>query len=229
MRFPVYLRMPTRYHRLPLSDNNEKSSTENDGERTREQQSKWLSPWNVIVAIIIAALAVSLITVSTLYVQLLHQHAPRPLLTCGKSIEEAKQAGCSFDRLTKTWLPAACPRRYEEQFVQYPASRLNMTEWKYWTDLSTTEEITDDDMALFAETKHRGEVSWVSTLRMHIAHCAFGLMRRSDLTDAGERIDLATAPLDHTHHCIEMLLDAAMRAPGIDVPLAQGKVIFGAC
>lgn len=228
MRFPVYLRMPTKYHRLPLSDNNEKSNTGNDGERAREQ-SNWLGPWNVIVTIIIAVLAVSLITVSTLYVRLLHQNAPRPLLTCGKSIKEAKQAGCSFDRLTKTWLPAACPRRYEEQFVQYPSMRLNMTEWKYWTDLNTTEEITDDDMALFAETKHRGEVSWVSTLRMHIAHCAFGLMRRSDLTDAGERIDLATAPLDHTHHCIEMLLDAAMRAPGIDVPLAQGKVIFGAC
>ncbi|KAI0452922.1 hypothetical protein F5B21DRAFT_526467 [Xylaria acuta] len=229
MRFPVYLRLPTRYHKLHLSEKEEEeeiSCTEN-GEYVGGE-SKRLASRTIIVNIIITVLAVSLVTVSTLYVQLLRQHAPGPLLTCGNSIEEAQQAGCSFDRLTKTWLPAACPRHYEEQFIRYP-STLNMTEWKYWIDLSATEEITDDDMALFAETKPRHAPSWVSTLRMHIAHCAFGLMRRSDSLDAGERIDLATAPLDHTHHCIELLLEAAMRAPGIDVPLAQGKVIFGAC
>ncbi|KAH8157228.1 hypothetical protein CIB48_g11020 [Xylaria polymorpha] len=225
MGFPVYLRMPQiKYHRLRPSE--EKSCTENN--EYAPEQSKRVTIRTIIVTIIIIALVVLLITVSTLYAQLLGHRAPRPLLTCGKSIEEAKQAGCSFDRLTKTWLPAACPRDYEEQFVHY-ASTLNITEWKYWTDLSATEEITDDDMALFAETKSRHETSWVSTLRMHIAHCAFGLMRRSDLLDAGERIDLATAPLDHTRHCIELLLEAAMRAPGIDEPLAQGKVIFGAC
>ncbi|KAI1754836.1 hypothetical protein F4782DRAFT_491744 [Xylaria castorea] len=227
MHFPIHLRIPVRYHRLRLSEERgEKSCTEKD--EYAGEQSKGLASRTVTVSIAIIALAVSLVTISTFYVQLLRQHAPRPLLTCGKSIEEAREAGCSFDRLTKTWLPAACPRHYEEQFVQYP-STLNITEWTYWTDLSATEEITDDDMALFAETKARDAASWVSTLRMHIAHCAFGLMRRSDLTNAGERIDLATAPLDHTHHCIRLLLEAAMRAPGIDVPLAQGKVIFGAC
>ncbi|KAI0192335.1 hypothetical protein EV127DRAFT_468917 [Xylaria flabelliformis] len=219
-----------KYHRLRLSEEKEEKLCADNNEYD-EEQSKGLVSRTIIVRVAILAiiaLAVSLITVSTLYIQLLRQHAPRPLLTCGESVEEAQQAGCSFDRLTKTWLPAACPRRYEEQFVQYP-SKLNMSEWRYWTDLSATEEITDDDMALLAETKARSTASWVSTLRMHIAHCAFGLMRRSDLSDAGERIDLATAPLDHTHHCIELLLEAAMRAPGIDVPLAQGSVIFGAC
>ncbi|KAI0860222.1 hypothetical protein F4860DRAFT_479680 [Xylaria cubensis] len=219
-----------KYHRLRLSEEKEEKLCADNNEYD-EEQSKGLVSRTIIVRVAvlaIIALAVSLITVSTLYIQLLRQHAPRPLLTCGESVEEAQQAGCSFDRLTKTWLPAPCPRPYEEQFVQYP-SKLNISEWKYWTDLSATEEITDDDMALLAETKTRSTASWVSTLRMHIAHCAFGLMRRSDLSDAGERIDLATAPLDHTHHCIELLLEAAMSAPGIDVPLAQGSVIFGAC
>ncbi|GAP92932.1 putative udp-glc gal endoplasmic reticulum nucleotide sugar transporter [Rosellinia necatrix] len=225
MRFLAFLRgPPTGYHGLRLSE--EKASTEN--EEYSEEQSKRPAFSTIIVTIIIIALAVSLVTVSVLYVQLLRQLAPRPLLTCGKSVEEAQRAGCSFDRLTKTWLPAACPRDYEEEFVRYP-TQLNITEWKYWTDLSTTEEITDDSMAVFAETKSRNAPSWVSTLRMHIAHCAFGLKRRSDSLDAGGRLDLATSPLDHTHHCLDMLLEAAMRAPGIDVPLAQGKVIFGAC
>ncbi|KAI0406433.1 hypothetical protein F4802DRAFT_557504 [Xylaria palmicola] len=225
MWLPVYLRIPsTKYHRLRLSE--EKPSAEND--EHAPEQLRCPASGAIIAGIVILALAASLATVSTLYMRLLRQHAPRPLLTCGHSIEEARRAGCSFDRLTKTWLPATCPRHYEDEFIRYP-SALNMTEWQYWTDVSATEAITDDNMALFAETRPRHAISWVSSMRMHIAHCAFGLLRRSDSLAAGERIDLATEPLDHAHHCIGLLLEAAMRAPGIDVPLAQGKVIFGAC
>jgi hypothetical protein len=226
MRLPVYLQIMPRYHRLHPSSEGEGSYT--DVDEYLGQQLKRPTCHAIIITSVVVPLAISLITVSTLYLQLLHDQAPRTLLTCGKSVKEAQEAGCSFDRLTKTWLPAACPRYYEEDFVRYP-STLNITEWRYWTDLSATEEITDDDMALFAGTKPGRETSWVSSLRMHIAHCAFGLMRRSYALDAGERIDLATLPLEHTRHCIELLLEAAMHAPGIDVPLAEGKVIFGAC
>ncbi|KAI8628053.1 hypothetical protein F5Y19DRAFT_439400 [Xylariaceae sp. FL1651] len=225
MRFLVGFWIPRIiYHRVPLSG--EKPHAEND--EYVEEPSKRLAWHNIITYTAIIMLAVSLVTISTLYIQLLHQHAPRPLLTCGTSIEGARRAGCSFDRLTKTWLPAACPRYYEQEFVQFP-STANITEWKYWTDLTATKEITDEDMAGFAETRPRQGNSWVSTMRMHLAHCAFGLMRRSSALDAGERIDLATVPLDHTNHCIELLLQAAMHAPGIDAPLAKGNVIFGAC
>ncbi|KAI1355532.1 hypothetical protein F5Y01DRAFT_310973 [Xylaria sp. FL0043] len=212
------------YHRISLSEQKSRAESDEDA----GEQPKYPDSRTIIVSIIILVLTVSLIIVSTLYINLLRQHAPRPLLTCGKSIEEAREAGCSFDRLTKTWLPSTCSRDYEEQFLQYP-STLNISEWKYWSDLSAAQEITDDDMAVFAETKSRVAASWVSTMRMHLAHCAFGLMRRSDMLETGDRIDLALAPLDHAHHCIRMLLDTAMRAPGIDAPIAQGGVIFGAC
>ncbi|KAI0976645.1 hypothetical protein F4678DRAFT_414004 [Xylaria arbuscula] len=225
MRFSEYFRASSpRYRRLSLSKDKSLAKSDKD---TGEHPTR-LSIGTILISIVVVALSVSLITVSILYVRLLHQHAPRPLLTCGESIKEAQEAGCTFDRLTKTWLPNACSRHYEQQFLEYP-STLNITEWKYWTDISATEEITDDDMAVFAETKSRHESSWVSTMRMHLSHCAFGLKRRSDMLEAGERIDLALAPLEHAHHCIGMLLDTAMRAPGIDVPIAQGGVIFGAC
>ncbi|KAI1144730.1 hypothetical protein F4825DRAFT_458335 [Nemania diffusa] len=226
MGFLVDLRLPQiTYHRLRLSE--DKAYVGKDEYDAGETPKR--SSWHIITLYtIIIALAISLAAVSTLYVRSLRQHAPRPLLTCGNSIEAAKHAGCSFDLLTKTWLPAACPRPYEQEFARFP-STLNITEWKYWTDMTITKEITDEDMAVFAETKPRGEISWVSTLRMHLVHCAFGLMRRSALLDAGERIDFATIPLDHTRHCINLLLEAAMKAPGIDTSYSQGKVIFGAC
>ncbi|KAI3327143.1 hypothetical protein HD806DRAFT_520092 [Xylariaceae sp. AK1471] len=230
MRFPIQPGTPQiEYHRLRLSE--QKPNAEND-ESARESPKRPV--WAIIITYTtIAALAVSLATVSILHMRLLRQQSPqkeahRQLLTCGKSVEEARRAGCSFDRLTKTWLHAGCPRYYEQEFLQFP-STLNMTEWKYWTDTTVTKEITDEDMALAAQTQSRHETLWFSTVRMHLAHCAFGLMRRSDTLDAGERLDFATAPLDHTKHCIELLLEYAMLAPGIDTTLAGGGVIFGAC
>jgi hypothetical protein len=223
--FPAILRKskPT-YRELCLTD--EKSSVEDD-DHAREPTRRLI--WGALVTYtLIAALAMSLVSVSILYLQQLQLHIPQPLLTCGNSIKESRERGCSFDRLTKTWLPAACPRYYEDEFLQYPLS-LNMTEWKYWTDRTAMKEITDEDMAEFVETTSRDETSWVSSMRMHLVHCAFGLKRRSRALDAGERLDYATAPLDHTHHCIDLLLETAMKAAGIDEPLAGGHVIFGAC
>ncbi|KAI1309801.1 heterokaryon incompatibility protein-domain-containing protein [Xylaria venustula] len=178
MRFSEYFRASsTRYHRLSLSEGKSYAKSENAGEQPMRPS---FGP--IFIGIVIVTLSVSLITVSTLYVRLLHQYAPRPLLTCGESIKEAQEAGCTFDRLTKTWLPSVCSRRYEQQFLEYPLT-LNITDWKYWTDLSATEQITDDDMAVFAETKSRHDSSWVSSMRMHLSHCAFGLLRRSDMLE----------------------------------------------
>ncbi|KAI1114941.1 hypothetical protein F5Y14DRAFT_461041 [Nemania sp. NC0429] len=229
------IRIPqARYQSVHLSE--EESLTEDDHEyllqkhilRASLNRPKWRS---IIIYTAIAALAVSFITISTLYLQLLHQHAPRPQLLCGTSIAEAREAGCTFDRLTKAWLPAECPRYYEEEYLRYPSTlnMTNLTSWHYWEDRATTKEITDQEMAVFAETRPLHDMSWVSTNRMHLAHCAFVLMRRADAEEAGERMDATTEYIPHMKHCLQMLLDAAMKAPGIDRPLAEGQVGFGAC
>lgn len=186
--------------------------------------------WRSAMAyIIITALAVSLTTISTLYIRLQHKHAVLPLLTCGTSVAEAEQAGCSFDRLTKAWLPAECSRKYEREFLEYPAAQLNMSQWRYYEDASAQVEITDAEMAIYAETKASGEMSWVSTTRMHLAHCAFVMMRRADAYDTGKRMDHTTEFATHAKHCLSMLLHAAMKAPDIDIVQSKGEVGFGAC
>ncbi|KAI0107897.1 hypothetical protein GGR51DRAFT_548347 [Nemania sp. FL0031] len=157
-------------------------------------------------------------------------HTREPLANF-TSRHESKNAGCTFDRLTKAWLPAQCPRYYEEEYIQFPATLnlTNITGWHYWEDHATTKEITDEEMAFFAETRPVGDMSWVSTNRMHLAHCAFVLMRRADAEEAGERMDATSEYIPHMKHCLQMLLNAAMKAPGIDKPLAEGQVGFGAC
>jgi hypothetical protein len=226
MRFPIDLGIrQTAYHRLRLSE--EKPNAEHDENAgASPKRPAWAT---IITYTVIVALAVSLATISTLYTRLLHQRAaPRQPLTCGTSVGEARRAGCSFDRLTKTWLRSECSRGYEQEFLQFP-STLNRTEWRYWTDATITQEITDEEMALVAQVQSRHETLWFSTVRMHLVHCAFGLKRRSDALAAGQRLDFATAPLDHAQHCIDLLLEYAMLAPGIDTALAGGGVIFGAC
>ncbi|KAI1155869.1 hypothetical protein F4825DRAFT_405943 [Nemania diffusa] len=233
MHFFAKIRVPqVKYHSVRLSED---SLATDDKYLLQEHQSRvrsYLSRWHLaIIHIALAALAVTSITISILYLRLLHQYAPRPQLTCGTSVAEARKAGCSFDRLTKAWLPAECPRYYEDEYIQFPATlnMTNMTGWHYWEDRTTAKEITDQEMSLFAETRPLGDMSWVSTNRMHLAHCAFVLMRRADIEEAGERMDATTEFIPHMKHCLQMLLNAAMKAPGIDKPLAEGQVGFGAC
>ncbi|KAI0147241.1 hypothetical protein GGR57DRAFT_477619 [Xylariaceae sp. FL1272] len=221
---------PTKYHGIPLSEEKvHLHHVENEDAAPTQPTRRCSCRKTLMVSGIILALTIGLVTVSTLYRRLLSAHeAPRTRLTCGHSLKEAHEAGCSFDRLTKSWLNPGCPRPYDDEFVDYP-KLLNMSSgWRYWTDTSQTQEITDEDMALSAE-KPQNETKWVGTARMHLAHCAFGLLRRVDAHHAGARLDYATVHLDHAKHCIRLLLESAMLAPGLDVPVAQGTAILGAC
>lgn len=192
--------------------------------------------WRATAAVyaVMAALVTYLTIISTLYIQHMQQqenYSPRPLLTCGTTVHEAMNAGCTFDRLTKAWLPAACSRKYEDEFLDYPVTQLNMTTpWQYYEDTSSARvEITDYDMALYAETRPAGAMSWASTPRMHLAHCAFVLMRRVDAEETGARVDKTTAFAPHMKHCLTNLLRAAMDSPHIDKVIATGQAGFGAC
>ncbi|KAH7323277.1 hypothetical protein B0I35DRAFT_510442 [Stachybotrys elegans] len=142
--------------------------------------------------------------------------------------EEAQDRNCSFDRLTKAWLPAECPRYYETEFLQLPTA-INISSWQYWEDFAATKEVTDAEMAIFAETKPQHAQTWVSTTRMHLAHCVYVLMRQADAYAAGERLDWTSKDVPHAKHCLQMLLDTAMTAPDIDTAIARGEVGFGAC
>lgn len=229
--------LDVKYERVHTSDEDPLSYGKGKGEAptTDLLNNHFLgrSSWGIaILCVVTTTLAVSLTIVSTLYIQEIQYDtsAPVPLLTCGTTIHEAKQAGCSFDRLTKAWLPAECSRKYEEEFVEYPASRLNMTDgWRYYEDTPGRPEVTDEDMALYAETRPMGDMTWVSTTRMHLAHCAFVLMRRADADETGVRLDKTSEFASHAKHCLSMLLTSAMKAPDIDIVQSEGQVGFGAC
>ncbi|KAJ3566719.1 hypothetical protein NPX13_g7030 [Xylaria arbuscula] len=215
----------TFYHRLSSEGEESRVHREDVGTPSlSSQRSAWRDMTTYSFIII---LSISLVILSILHLKLIRESSPPPRLTCGNSVEEAQQAGCSFDRLTKSWLHPGCPRPYDEDFVKYP-SRHNMSEWRYWTDLTLSKEITDEDIAAGAD-RPQEETRWIGTARMHLVHCAFGLMRRSDALHDGKRLDYATRPLSHTKHCIKLLLESAMLAPGIDKPIVSGTAILGAC
>jgi hypothetical protein len=236
MHFSQQMSLPdVKYQRVHTSEEDPPASVKGEAltvELSNNPYARRSSLGTVILCAVTAALAVSLTVVSTLYIQDIRHNnpAPLPLLTCGNTIHEARQAGCPFDRLTKAWLPAECSRKYEEEFLEYPASRLNMTDgWKYYEDTPDRAEVTDEDMALYAETRPMGDMSWVSTTRMHLAHCAFVLMRRANADETGVRLDKTSDFASHAKHCLSMLLASAMKAPDIDIVQSEGQVGFGAC
>ncbi|KUJ08041.1 uncharacterized protein LY89DRAFT_691343 [Mollisia scopiformis] len=170
--------------------------------------------WHLIINCI---LGIAFATTLTLYLRLLHEINP-PKLECGKSIHEAISRGCTFDYVTKLWLPAACPRTGIEGYTNLSGG------WKYYTAKEGGAVIEDISVVLGANHM------WWTTEREHLAHCAYLLMRVAEVAAKGGRRDMDVLDYEHTKHCTMLLLDRSLEpSPNLDEisVLAGGK--FGSC
>ncbi|KAI0153129.1 hypothetical protein GGR57DRAFT_467788 [Xylariaceae sp. FL1272] len=221
---------PLGYRPLASSDESQHNEREKGyAQQDRKTARSGRKSWALLISHIwILTTTIALIVASTAYFRLLRKTTRRPLLNCGTTVAEAEQLGCAFDSLTKTWLPKDCSRRFEQEYLDLPA-KYNLGPWPFWDDLTMRNNITDDDIALYAETKPLHTDVWVSSQRQHIVHCAYALMRRADAEAEGIRMDSTTENLPHMHHCLQSLLDAAMQAPHIDTLHSAGETGFGSC
>lgn len=144
---------------------------------------------------------------------------PEHKLDCGSSVEEAIGRGCTFDHLTLLWLPQECVRTGNDEFRQYNDEN---GAWHYWTDKQGTNTITDLPHALDKE-------GFWTTQREHTAHCAFVFMRLVDAANGDGIFDQKTWSYEHGEHCARLLLERAMKAPGLDEDMQWARVTFGSC
>jgi hypothetical protein len=143
---------------------------------------------------------------------------------CGKSIAEAKSLGCSFDILSKAWLPKGCSRLGSEEYLRDSWS-WNHTGWGIYVDRHQTRELTLEDLMDFADS----DLKWYGTEREHLVHCAWGLKRVLDGYVNGGRLDYTIQQLHHTTHCVDRLYMSAVKAPDLDVVLGKGNIRLGIC
>lgn len=146
---------------------------------------------------------------------------------CGRSIKEALSLNCTYDHLSKSWLPDFCPRDLNQEFI---LTSENGTEWKYFRDREATIEIKD----IFSLAHLGPGEMWFSTKREHIAHCRYMILRlhraleRACLGDF--RMDATLQTYAHTEHCVGMMYDMASKAVDVDSGMgSNGDVVFGTC
>jgi len=94
-------------------------------------------------------LALALIVVSALYIHLHIRTTSPPRVDCGTTVEEAREKGCTFDQLMKTWLPQECPRFGLEEHLAagFAAGNDTGNQWRYYRDREKTDEISIEELA----------------------------------------------------------------------------------
>jgi hypothetical protein len=150
--------------------------------------------------------------------------ASQPRRGCGSSIAEAKALGCSFDILSKAWLPNDCTRLGAEEYLKDSRS-WNHTGWGIYADRAQTRELTLEQLQEYADSG----LKWYGTEREHLVHCAWGLKRVLDAYAKGKRMDVVIQRLGHTYHCVDRLYMSAVKANDLDVVLGKGNIRFGHC
>ena len=163
-----------------------------------------------------------------------HRRVP-PRLDCGSSVEEAHARGCTFDRLSLSWLPMQCSSKELDRFLKWhrkdaqhqSLENESETPWKYYENDNGTvgAEIQGSDEL---STRIGDETYW-TTRGEHLAHCAFMLLRMQTGLDGRKRIDGTAQDYHHAFHCVNYLLETAATNQDFDKIDVVGGVRFGYC
>jgi hypothetical protein len=117
-----------------------------------------------------------------------------PPLDCGRTVDEAKAAGCIFDVMSFHWVPPQC---YDAEITEGFLAARN---WSFYSKYHGTEE---DIIPL--ETIREGHMSAWVPWEYHPVHCTFQWRKMHRAYAAGNPLDSALGNYNHTLHCQEML------------------------
>lgn len=191
-----------------------------------ERKHSYRKPWRraVIVAILTAS---SLAVVILGFVSWKNLRVSEPDdFTCGETLEEARQRGCTFDSLTLTWLHPACSLHGHKEFLESSGNKT----WQFWEDKhGSVEHASYESLSLLPP----GTTYYV-TQGEHLNHCMWNMLRVHDALVNGRRLDVVTSKYHHSKHCLSMLVEQATF--GVKEDLAEisvagrtGKIGFNSC
>ncbi|KAL9109183.1 MAG: hypothetical protein Q9227_006108 [Pyrenula ochraceoflavens] len=146
-------------------------------------------------------------------------YPPPPIYDCGNSTAEAHANGCVFDRLTVSWQPVACSRAETDTWLAYAGDAA----YNYYLDREGKELLTEHQLS------HLGETWYWSTMREHLSHCLYLMLRFHDAAGKGERVDSIAANPHHARHCVKNVLRALERVPEWDGISTTGDIQYLKC
>lgn len=118
---------------------------------------------------------------------------------CGKTIPEARAAGCHFDPMSWLWIAKPCWNPHQELIDSWKAS----TEWHFYNDVNMKPE---DEVTI--ESAYNGDYPVLYTpYKYHKIHCSY--MWRKTQAILTERLPMDSNTLSHRHmnHCQMVLLN----------------------
>jgi len=185
-----------------------------------------------LFSLITFGLFFALASVSALYINLRAQIVPPPRLDCGNSLATAHARGCSFDQMSKLWMPPGCPNYGLDQYMSAASSIPNNTDgnWHFYRDRYPTSEMSVLEMADMADMPiGTDDNRWFTTDGEHIVHCTWLLIRMAHAYNAGQRRDGFGTNFHHSKHCASYLMDHALQSPDVNEIRTSGSVGFGWC
>ncbi|KAG8168294.1 hypothetical protein KVR01_003983 [Diaporthe batatas] len=163
------------------------------------------------LAMIVGALTVMFIPSLIINLRLMRRLTPAPRLSCGNTTDEARSLGyCSLHG----------GREFEEAGTLWQIQNGTFDSfygegWPYFRDAHGTQRLSHEEMAMLADDAPDG-ARWYSTAREHSTHCAWNLLRMAHAYSNGLRLDHLTRSYPHAKHCVQTLLEKALKAPEID-------------
>ena len=178
---------------------------------TEKKRGHWWQSWrrDIVSALFTAIVtSIAIVGITLLFSTLLSDKSVQSQpLSCGKTFEEAKSHGCTFDALTLTWLRPECSQHGNDEFSEAAGNET----WKYWEKDGSVELGHYESLAYLPPG-----ALYVSTYEQYLTHCMWILLRVHNALEHGERLDFVSISYEHSKDCLNLLLVEAKRGVGAE-------------
>ncbi|GKT94372.1 hypothetical protein CT0861_06521 [Colletotrichum tofieldiae] len=145
---------------------------------------------------------------------------------CGTSIMEAKQRGCTFDKLHNRWMSPACTPDFEYAKKAVFDALGGTPDFRFYRDDDGKpgDEIFGDDL----DELEILTPAW-TTVGHHMTHCMYLLLQAAASLNLGTKADMVVHAWEHAKHCATVILNETQRSPGWNDVASFGHTQSGVC
>lgn len=134
---------------------------------------------------------------------------------CGRTIPEARAAGCQFDPMSWLWVPKPCWNPHQDLIADWK----NITEWHFYNDENMQPE---DEVTI--ESAYNGDYPVLFTpYKYHKIHCSYSWRKTQAILTERLPIDSNTPKHAHMNHCQMVLLNEFFHKD-VDCSEADGEI-----
>ncbi|OHW99010.1 hypothetical protein CSPAE12_02211 [Colletotrichum incanum] len=139
---------------------------------------------------------------------------------------EAKQRGCTFERLHNRWMSPACKADFEHAKNAVFDALGGTPDFRFYRDNDGKpgDEIFDGDL----DELEILTPMW-ATVGHHMTHCMYLLLQAAASLNLGTKADMVVHAWEHAKHCATVILNETQRSPGWNDVASFGHTQSGVC